>query len=190
MYLVLFSCILMLQSCFEIVEQVFIKEDGSGTFELVLNMSKSKTKINSIMKMKKVNGHDVPDKEEIAKKINDLEKTIRQAYNGKVDLLNNSEKANSEKLIQQYITKHLSLKADNKNLNLQFIGFESEEGSIWSYFECPGITNLQSLEVNNTILYDFREQQINFIHVKAQGFDETTKLDYPDDYKRFVLKQN
>ena len=77
MYLVLFSCILMLQSCFEIVEQVFIKEDGSGTFELVLNMSKSKTKINSIMKMKKVNGHDVPDKEEIAKKVNDLEKTIQ-----------------------------------------------------------------------------------------------------------------
>lgn len=78
MYPVLFSCILMLQSCFEIVEQVFIKEDGSGTFELVLNMSKSKTKINSIMKMKKVNGHDVPGKEEIAKKVNDLEKTIRQ----------------------------------------------------------------------------------------------------------------
>ena len=67
----------MLQSCFEIVEQVFIKEDGSGTFELVLNMSKSKTKINSIMKMKKVNGHEVPDKEEIAKKVNDLEKTIQ-----------------------------------------------------------------------------------------------------------------
>jgi len=118
----------------------------------------------------------------------DLEKTIRQAYSGKVDLLNNSEKANSEKLIQQYITKHLSLKADNKNLNLQFIGFESEEGSIWSYFECPGITNLQSLEVNNTILYDFREQQINFIHIKTPGFDETTKLNYPDNYKKFTLK--
>jgi hypothetical protein len=68
----------MLQSCFEIIEQVFVKEDGSGTFQLVLNMSKSKTKINSIMKMKKVNGHDVPDKEEIAKKVNELEKTIRQ----------------------------------------------------------------------------------------------------------------
>jgi hypothetical protein len=78
MYLVLFTCILMLQSCFEIIEQVFVKEDGSGTFQLVLNMSKSKTKINSIMKMKKVNGHDVPDKEEIAKKVNELEKTIRQ----------------------------------------------------------------------------------------------------------------
>lgn len=72
------TCILLLQSCFEIIEQVFIKDDGSGNFELVLNMSKSKTKINSIMKMKKVNGHDVPGKEEVTKKVNELYKTIQQ----------------------------------------------------------------------------------------------------------------
>jgi len=120
----------------------------------------------------------------------DFEKTIRQTYTGKVDLMNKNEKSNSEKLIQQYITKHLSLKADGKPLTMRFDGFESEEGSIWSYFECPNISSIQSLEVNNTILYDYEDQQINFIHVKAQGIDETTKLDYPDDYKRFVLKQN
>lgn len=118
----------------------------------------------------------------------DLEKAIRQSYNSKVDLLNKNERANSEKFIQQYITKHLLLKADNKNLNLQFVGFESEEGSIWSYFECPDITSLQSLEVNNTILYDYKEQQVNFIHVKAAGLDETTKLNYPDNYKKFTIK--
>jgi len=120
----------------------------------------------------------------------DFEKTIRQTYTGKVDLMNKNEKGNSEKLIQQYITKHLSLKADGNPLTMKFDGFESEEGSIWSYFECPNLSSIQSLEVNNTILYDYEDQQINFIHVKAQEFDETTKLDYPDDYKRFVLKQN
>ncbi|HEX5153606.1 MAG TPA: DUF6702 family protein [Parafilimonas sp.] len=118
----------------------------------------------------------------------DFEKTIRQTYTGKVDLLNKNEKTNSEKLIREYIKKHLSLKADGKPLTMQFDGFESEEGSIWSYFECPNISSIQSLEVNNTILYDYKDEQINFIHVKAAGFDETTKLNYPDDYKRFVLK--
>ena len=120
----------------------------------------------------------------------DLEKTIRKNYTGKVDLLNKNEKTNSEKLIQEYILKHFSLKVNGNPVSLHFDGFESEEGSIWSYFECPDVSSIQSLEVNNTILYDYQDQQINFIHVKAQGFDETTKLDYPDDYKRFVLKQN
>jgi hypothetical protein len=118
----------------------------------------------------------------------DLEKTIRTTYSGKVDLLNKDEKANSEKLIQQYITKHLSLKVDGKVLDLEFDGFESEEGSIWSYFECPNISSLKTLEVNNTILYDYKQEQVNFIHVKALGYDETIKLDYPDDYQKFSIK--
>lgn len=75
-FLLLLCSSLLLQGCFEILEQVFVKADGSGTFQLVLNMSKSKTKINSIMKMKTVNGHDVPSKADITAKIADIEKTV------------------------------------------------------------------------------------------------------------------
>ncbi len=75
-YLLLFSCLVIFQSCFEIIEQVFLKNDGSGNFQLVVNLSKSKTKINSILKMETVNGHDVPSKEKIKKKITEIEKTI------------------------------------------------------------------------------------------------------------------
>ncbi|MEP7238326.1 MAG: hypothetical protein ABI685_10690 [Ferruginibacter sp.] len=75
-YLLLFTILISFQSCFEIIEQVFIKNDGSGNFQLVLNMSKSKTRLNSIIKMKTINGHDVPSKDEIKDKIADIEKTI------------------------------------------------------------------------------------------------------------------
>lgn len=75
-YLVLFTILVTFQSCFEIIEQVFLKADGSGDFQLVLNMSKSKTRLNSIIKMKTVNGHDVPSKEEIKSRITDIERTL------------------------------------------------------------------------------------------------------------------
>ena len=75
-YLLLFSCLITLSGCFEIVEQVFLKADGSGDFQLVLNLSKSKTRLNSIMKMKTVNGHDVPSKEEIKYRLSEIEKTV------------------------------------------------------------------------------------------------------------------
>ena len=75
-YLVLFTILITFQSCFEIIEQVFLKADGSGDFQLVLNMSKSKTRLNSIIKMKTINGHDVPSKEKIKNKIADIEKTL------------------------------------------------------------------------------------------------------------------
>ena len=73
--LLLFACCILFSSCFEIVEQVFVKNNGSGNFQLVLNCSKSKTKINSIMKMKTINGHDVPTQQVIKNKLAELEKT-------------------------------------------------------------------------------------------------------------------
>jgi hypothetical protein len=67
---------LLLSSCFEIVEQIFLKKDGSGNLQITLNLSKSKTKINSIRQMKTVNGHDVPSEAEIKRKITDIEKSV------------------------------------------------------------------------------------------------------------------
>ncbi len=77
-FLLLICCSLLFQSCFEIIEQLTLKADGSGTFQLVLNMSKSKTKLNSIMKMKMVNGHPVPDKAEITQKVSEFEAAIKK----------------------------------------------------------------------------------------------------------------
>jgi hypothetical protein len=77
-YLLLFCCTILFSSCFEIIEQIFLKADGSGTFQFVLNMSKSKTKLNSISKMKTINGHDVPSKWEIDNKLQQIEKTMNK----------------------------------------------------------------------------------------------------------------
>jgi hypothetical protein len=75
-YLLLLACLVTFQSCFEIIEQVFLKNDGSGNFQLTINLSKSKTKINSIMKMKTVNGHPVPSEEQVRQKIKTIENTV------------------------------------------------------------------------------------------------------------------
>lgn len=76
--LLLLSSTFLLQSCFDVIEQLFLKNDGSGNLQLVLNMSKSKTRLNSIIKMKTVNGHDIPSKQEITQKVADIEKTIKK----------------------------------------------------------------------------------------------------------------
>jgi len=70
--------VLSLQSCFDIIEDIALNANGSGTFKLTLNMSRSKTKINSLMKMKTVNGHDVPTKAEIKNKTSGIESTIKK----------------------------------------------------------------------------------------------------------------
>ncbi|MDH5599045.1 MAG: hypothetical protein OEY34_07970 [Cyclobacteriaceae bacterium] len=78
-FLLLFT-LLTLTSCFDVIDEITLNEDGSGEFLLTVNMSKSKSKLNSIMLLDSINGFRVPSKEEI---INNLEAWV--------DYLENSE---------------------------------------------------------------------------------------------------
>lgn len=72
-FIPLFCVAFLFQSCFEVIEEVKMKDDGSGHFNFVINFSQSKTKINSVLKMQKINGHKVPTKEEIKNEASKLE---------------------------------------------------------------------------------------------------------------------
>lgn len=73
-------CSFMFSGCFELIEEIKLNDDGSGHIEVTLNISKSKTKLQSIMLMDSINNYKVPSKEEISKNI----KTIT-AEIGKID---------------------------------------------------------------------------------------------------------
>jgi hypothetical protein len=63
--LVIFS----LGSCVEIIDDLSIKSDGSGTFKYTINLSSSKVKINSILALDSLDGKKVPSIAEIQEKV-------------------------------------------------------------------------------------------------------------------------
>ncbi|MBV6879462.1 hypothetical protein NG800_004200 [Epilithonimonas ginsengisoli] len=69
-YIFLFCTILTLTSCFDIIDKISLKADGSGEYAVILNASKSKTRLQSISKMETINGKKVPKKSEIENKVN------------------------------------------------------------------------------------------------------------------------
>ena len=56
-------------SCFEVIEDVTVKKDGSGNMKLTLNFSQSKTKIATILMMDSIRGHKVPGRGEIEERM-------------------------------------------------------------------------------------------------------------------------
>jgi len=54
-----------------------VKADGSGEYSLILNASKSKTRLESLSKMETVNGRKVPKKKEIETKVNEAAAAFR-----------------------------------------------------------------------------------------------------------------
>jgi hypothetical protein len=109
----------------------------------------------------------------------DFENTLRKKCNCKVELTKPTDKAAMEKLVSGYITSRLNLKVDGQPVALQFAGFSEEDGSIWNFFEVKNVGSIRKLELFNNLLHDYSEQQVNMVHIKANGKQKTEKLDHP-----------
>lgn len=72
--------LLSLSSCFQLIEEITLKDDGSGDMQITLNLSQSKSKLASIMLLDSVNGHKIPK-----------DKDIQQFMNETVDFLKKSD---------------------------------------------------------------------------------------------------
>ena len=117
----------------------------------------------------------------------DLESVLRKKYNTKVDLLDIKFAPSMNRLVNDYIQKHLSVKADDKKVSLNFIGFEQQEEGIISYFEVRNISSVKKVDVIDNILYDEKPQQLEIIHVIVKGQRQSSRLNNPDEIASFTF---
>lgn len=73
----LFFCLFMgITSCIEIIDDITIRNDGSGVFKYTINLSSSKVKIKSILSLDSLDGKKVPKLEDIKEKIAEIKSKI------------------------------------------------------------------------------------------------------------------
>jgi hypothetical protein len=73
--------LLFLSSCIEIIDDLTIHNDGSGTLKYNLNLSSSKVKVNSILALDSLDGKKIPSLDEIKSKVQRFVK-ILDSQNG------------------------------------------------------------------------------------------------------------
>jgi hypothetical protein len=110
----------------------------------------------------------------------DFEKALADKYKMKVDLSAPRDKKIMDKIITDYIKNHLAIKADGKNVNLNYLGFEKEDEAVFSYFQVENLVSVKRIDVTNSILHEEHDTQINIMHVSVGGNRKSTKLDYPN----------
>jgi hypothetical protein len=71
------SLILVCSSCFEVVEEVNLNNDGSGSFCFTINLSQSKLDINAMLLLDSVSGRPVPKVDDMKKMFAQVEATLR-----------------------------------------------------------------------------------------------------------------
>ncbi len=123
-----FASILLLSSCFQVVEEITLKNDGSGEMQLTVNFSQSKSKLASIMLMDSLNGYKIPS-----------EKDIQEFMSETVDYLKKSKGVSNVKKtldLKNYIaTVNFSFKdlSDINGLTKKLLEKEKSKAPVNSY---------------------------------------------------------
>ena len=106
----------------------------------------------------------------------DFEKTLRAEYKTHVDLLDEKVKPAMDKLVNDYVQRHLKIIVDGKIVSLKYLGFEKIEEGIYSYYQVDNVLNPKKIEVTDNVLLEYNTQQMNIVHVIVGGERKSAKL--------------
>ncbi len=112
----------------------------------------------------------------------DLENTIKNLHKDyPLDILHPKDSTFVNKWIDQYVKSRLQVRVNNVVRPMQFIGYEEQSESIWIYFEIKNVPEPKQVHVFNTLLYDYKKEQINMIRFKNGSKEKSSKLQFPDN---------
>ena len=115
----------------------------------------------------------------------DFENTLRKYSNIKIDLLNPENRKSMDKLLEQYIHHHLRIYVNNQIIETQFLGYEQEEESVQCYFQASGIKSVKKITVNNSLLYEYKPEQMSIIHAIVNNQRKSIRLNNPEEKADF-----
>lgn len=127
--------------------------------------------------------HNAKEKQlEISCKVflDDMEKTLKKQLNTPVELTNPKDPKKAQQQVSDYVKKHLLVKIDGKPVVLEFIGFEVEGASLWSYYQVNNIAGVHKIEVSNSLLYEMYDTQISIVHAQVGGDKKSTRVTNPE----------
>lgn len=128
-----------LTSCIEILDDLTLNNDGSGTFKYTINLSSSKVKVNSILALDSLDGKKVPSIDEISKKIDNVVNKLKEQEGiSNVQMESNYDDFifklqcdfTSIKTLQDAVTNIIKIEAKNSNLkefDTRWLSFEDDK---------------------------------------------------------------
>jgi len=112
--------------------------------------------------------------------LEDTEKTLEKQLKTPVELTNPKDPKKAQQLVGDYVKKHLQVKIDGKPVTLDFVGYEVEGASLWSYYQVSNIATVHKIDISDNLLYEFDATQISIVHAQAGGNKKSTRVTNPE----------
>lgn len=98
--------------------------------------------------------------------INDFEKLLQERYDKQIKLAPDSDAKVIEDYMQKYLADRLKVKVNGDAVKFKFLGKEYKQDITYCYLEIENITEIKSIEVTNSVLFDILPEQQNIVRLK------------------------
>jgi len=120
--------------------------------------------------------------------VEDVEQALQARYSPSIQLGSKKETESDDAFLKKYVLKKLKISVNGKALQLNYIGKEYDIDIVNMYFEVEGISEFNSIEIENKILFDMFPEQQNIIHLKTSESRKSLVLDR--DHPKGMLNFN
>ena len=107
----------------------------------------------------------------------DLEQALEKSSESPMCLGDEREYKEADRLIEEYLREKLELSFNDRPVYPNFIGKEVEYDLTFVYFELLSIPEFDVLTLRDEIFFELFEEQVNIIHLKLDGWEQTLMLD-------------
>lgn len=94
----------------------------------------------------------------------DIEEVLQERYDDAVIVDATYDQAVIDRYLKKYFAQKLEVNINNEEKKLNFIGKEYEDDYVVCYLEISDVSNIQSIEITNTLLTDVFPEQKNMVH--------------------------
>ncbi|MAO11537.1 MAG: hypothetical protein CMC07_11865 [Flavobacteriaceae bacterium] len=109
--------------------------------------------------------------------IDDIEDVLQKRYSPSISIATTKEKEEDREYLKKYILQKLKINVNGKPAKLNYIGRDYDIDVVNAYIEITGVTELNSIEIKNEVLFDLFDEQQNIIHIKTPETRRSLILD-------------
>ena len=101
--------------------------------------------------------------------VDDLNNVLKIKYNQKTNLGEPNESANDIALMKKYIFENFTVKINGQVKIINFANKEMEGNVLICYYNVKDVSKIKTLEIQNSVLHDFVDEQQNIIQTTVYG---------------------
>lgn len=98
--------------------------------------------------------------------VDDLNSILKEKYKKRTLLGEASESVDDVVLMKKYLAENFVLKVNGQTKAVNFLSKEMEGNVLICYYNVKDVSKIKTLEIQNTVLLDFTNEQQNIVHTK------------------------